>query len=61
MIDKDVKLSKQIAPLELMVSSLLNLRDELDKSSCVDAREIYFKINSCLFSRYPHEHHKNKN
>jgi len=39
--------------------SLLNLRDELN---CDDPkqREIYFKINSCLFSEYPHQTEESK-
>lgn len=42
-----------------VVASLKNLRAELLKrqSGCVVSREILFKINSCLFSQYPHQSH----
>lgn len=39
-----------------IVESLENLKKELERRQEFDltAREILFKINSCLFSKYPH-------
>lgn len=49
---------KEMADPVKTQESLKNLRDELmarvDYSH--DIREVVFKINSCLFSEYPHEH-----
>ena len=45
---------KQIQPVEQIVQSLLNLRNEMVARG---QSEIAFKINSCLFSQYPHEPH----
>ena len=47
-------MSKQIQSPEKMVESLLNLRNELVRRGY---SEIAFKINSCLFSEYPHSTH----
>lgn len=48
-------MSKQIQPVEQIVQSLINLREELVARG---ATEIAFKINSCLYSEYPHANHK---
>lgn len=47
-------MSKQLQAPERVVQSLLNLRDELVARG---ESEIAFKINSCLFSEYPHAAH----
>jgi hypothetical protein len=39
-----------------IVESLENLKEELRlRTNDVTVREIFFKINSCLFSEYPHK------
>ena len=45
---------KQLQPQDKMVESLLNLRNELVS---LGYSEFAFKINSCLFSEYPHSTH----
>lgn len=45
---------KQKQPNDKIVESLENLRDELAIHSDTRSREIWFKINSCLYSEYPH-------
>ena len=45
---------KQVQPIEQVVQSLLNLRNEMAANG---QSEIAFKINSCLFSEYPHKPH----
>ena len=47
-------MSKQIQPLDKIVESLINLRNEMIARG---DSEYAFKINSCLFSEYPHELH----
>ena len=47
-------MSKQIQNPELVIQSLLNLRAELIARG---ESEIVFKINSCLYSEYPHANH----
>lgn len=47
-------MSKPLQPTEKIVQSLINLRDEM---VALGHSEIAFKINSCLFSEYPHEVH----
>lgn len=48
---------KKIKDPEEVVSSLINLRDELfaKKNASSEMREVFFKINSCLYSKYPLE------
>jgi hypothetical protein len=36
-----------------VVESLKNLKEELSTRSDSRSREIFFKINSCLFKKYP--------
>lgn len=52
----DASSGKELSPPEKTQKSLLNLRNELASSAwpSPDLREIVFKINSCLFSEYPH-------
>ena len=45
---------KQLQAQEKIVESLLNLRNEMARRGY---SEIAFKINSCLFSEYPHTPH----
>lgn len=45
---------KKIQPQEKIIESLLNLRTEMVNRGY---SEIAFKINSCLFSEYPHLPH----
>lgn len=45
---------KQLRSQEKIVESLLNLRDEM---AARGDSEYAFKINSCLFSEYPHAPH----
>ncbi len=40
---------------KIIVDSLLNLKKELMNKTDLKSREIFFKINSCLFSEYPHK------
>jgi len=47
-------MSKEIQSVEQIVQSLINLRNEM--VAC-GRSEIAFKINSCLFSEYPHAPH----
>jgi len=45
---------KTLAPDKDIVKSLIALRDECYyKSDNATIREIFFKINSCLYDRYP--------
>ena len=48
-------MSKQLQNPNKVVESLQNLRDELWVRASYDltAKEICFKINSCLFDQYP--------
>ena len=46
--------TKPVQPAEKVVESLMNLREELLGQDDLKSREIVFKINSCLFSEYPH-------
>ena len=46
-----IKTTKQIQDLELVVESLLNLRDELFENQ--SSSELFYKINSCLYKQYP--------
>lgn len=45
---------KQIQSLDKIVESLTNLRNEM---VALGYSEFAFKINSCLFSEYPHSTH----
>ena len=45
---------KKIQPKADIVESLINLREELMERTDTTSREMVFKINSCLFSKYPH-------
>lgn len=38
-----------------VINSLRNLREELERRDQVSANEMIMKINSCLFSEYPHK------
>ena len=42
---------KKTVDKERLIESLINLREEL---ATIGDMEIVYKINSCLFSRYPH-------
>lgn len=46
--------TKEYKSKDEIINSLLNLREELAKHSDTRSREVVFKINSCLFSKYPH-------
>jgi len=48
---------KELQERNQIVKSLINLRTELSKNTDTRSREIMFKINSCLFSEYPHKEH----
>ena len=54
-----MKSAKRLAPYNSLVSSIKNLRDELMKQPDANVRVIAFKLNSCLFSEYPHKEHTN--
>jgi hypothetical protein len=45
--------AKELVDEDIMVQSILALRDELSKQSNTKSREIVFKLNSCLFHKYP--------
>lgn len=45
---------KKLQPKADIVESLLYLREELMQRTDTTSREVVFKINSCLFSKYPH-------
>jgi hypothetical protein len=49
------RIEQPLQPHPTIVSSLLRLRDELEKRSghTIPVDELLFKINSCLFSEYP--------
>lgn len=47
-------MTKQIQPVDKIVESLINLRNEMVTRG---DSEYAFKINSCLFSEYPHTPH----
>lgn len=54
-------MAKPLKSRDEIVQSLENLKKELelrDNDSYIMAREIWFKINSCLYSEYPHSAHK---
>ncbi len=47
-------MSKPLQPLYRIVDSLLALKDELEgKTHDASLRECLFKINSCLYEKYP--------
>ena len=46
-------MSKQLQSLDQIVESLIKLREEMFASG---KNEIGFKINSCLYSQYPHQY-----
>lgn len=51
-----IQTKKTLQPSEKVVESLLKLRDELwSKRKDLDhgARNVVFKINSCLYAKYP--------
>jgi hypothetical protein len=52
----DNYIPKQVVDYKTLVDSLTNLKNELVDRQHNDlvAREILFKLNSCLFSEYPH-------
>ena len=51
---------KQLAnPLDV-TESLLRLRDEMLEKQNPAYLEIFWKINSCLYSKYPHTGEKNE-
>lgn len=50
--------SKPLVGYTDLVDSILNLREELSKSTSVPYREVVFKLNSCLFSKYPYNEEK---
>jgi len=54
----DTQRVKELQERDQIVESLINLREELSKNSDTRSREIMFKINSCLFSEYPHKYSK---
>ena len=43
--------TKKLVDRDSMAESLINLREELRKRDVY--REIVFKINSCLYNKYP--------
>lgn len=45
--------TKKLVDKDTMTRSILALRDELIDRSDTTSREILFKINSCLYSKYP--------
>lgn len=45
--------TKELADRDTMIKSILALREELSYSSDTKSREIVFKLNSCLFKKYP--------
>lgn len=49
---------RKVQPRESIVESLENLKKELEKRDDagrqVCPREIWFKINSCIYKKYPH-------
>ena len=58
MITDSIKSNKKLVQSDTVVKSLINLRDELynrhDDSTI--AREMFFKINSCLYKTYGDNH-----
>ena len=48
---------KQKQPNAKIVESLENLKAEISEHVDTRSREIWFKINSCLYSQYPHNNH----
>lgn len=57
---------KEYVKPEQVMASIINLRDEVMKkcaTSGVSANllEIYYKLNSCLYSEYPHNVHSDEN
>ena len=50
MIIDTVNGPKQLRESDKIVESLIKLRDEVGNRS---AKEMYFKINSCLYTGYP--------
>ena len=51
--------NKSPVEYEKLLVSILNLREEMREKDDVmlPAREVFFKLNSFLFSEYPHEEH----
>jgi len=48
---------KVLQPNDKIVESLLRLKGELWEKQDDQLREVFFKINSCLYSEYPHGNH----
>jgi len=48
------RIKKPLVEKDVMVQSMLALREELVRDGGTLAQEVVFKINSCLFSTYPH-------
>ncbi len=56
MIKDSIITDKQLQDPEKIVESLLRLRDEFyARGSFASHPDAVFKINSCLYSRYPHD------
>ena len=45
--------TKEPVDRDTMIKSILALREELSYKSDTKSREIVFKLNSCLFTKYP--------
>ena len=45
---------KVIQTKEKIIESLGNLKNELDANLDSRSKELWFKINSCIYSSYPH-------
>ena len=55
MIKDTIVTDKPLQDPETIVESLLRLRDEFyARGALADHPDALFKINSCLYSRYPH-------
>lgn len=50
--------TKQLQLADEIAASLLRLRDELFENRIATHAEVFFKINSCLYSGYPDPRHK---
>ena len=46
--------SKQYKPAVEVLQSLINLRDEMYNTKDEQVKDIYYKINSCLYAEYPY-------
>lgn len=52
--EKSFKPKKQLQDPDLIVESLINLRNELfEKNYSAGYNEVFLKINSCLYKTYP--------